>query len=133
MFVVCVCVCVCWSVVHVYECKRVKNEDLWLYYNHTLCHYHPMLLHSIIHFYFNVSSSSYIILSSLISSHLIISMCLQMLFYESAKCLHGRMKEFKGQYYGSIFLHYSPVDKSIWDYKHDVRYTQYSMILYDTI
>ena len=56
-----------------------------------------------------------------LSSHLIISMYFQMLFYESAKCLHGRMKEFKGQYYGSIFLHYSPVDKSIWDYKHDVR------------
>lgn len=40
----------------------------------------------------------------------------QMLFYESAKCLHGRMKTFHGSYYGSIFLHYKPVDKSIWDY-----------------
>lgn len=30
----------------------------------------------------------------------------QMLFYESAKCLHGRMNEFKGRYYGSIFIHY---------------------------
>lgn len=29
-----------------------------------------------------------------------------MLFYESAKCLHGRMTELKGKYYGSIFLHY---------------------------
>ena len=29
-----------------------------------------------------------------------------MLFYESAKCLHGRMTEFKGEYYGSIFIHY---------------------------
>ena len=43
-----------------------------------------------------------------------------MLFYESAKCLHGRMNEFKGKYYGSIFLHYNPVDKDIWNYKHDV-------------
>lgn len=43
----------------------------------------------------------------------------QMLFYESAKCLHGRMTTFKGKYYGSIFLHYQPVDKSIWNFHHD--------------
>ena len=43
----------------------------------------------------------------------------QMLFYESAKCLHGRMTTLKGKYYGSIFLHYQPVDKSIWDFNHD--------------
>lgn len=40
----------------------------------------------------------------------------EMLFYESAKCLHGRMTAFNGKYYGSIFLHYQPVDKSIWDF-----------------
>jgi hypothetical protein len=40
----------------------------------------------------------------------------QMLFYESAKCLHGRMKQCKGKYYGSIFIHYMPVDKKIWDW-----------------
>lgn len=40
----------------------------------------------------------------------------QMLFYESSKCLHGRMKTFRGQYYASIFLHYRPVDRSIWNY-----------------
>jgi hypothetical protein len=40
----------------------------------------------------------------------------QMLFYESAKCLHGRMKTFKGKYYGSIFLHYKPVDTNIWNF-----------------
>ena len=40
----------------------------------------------------------------------------QMLFYESAACLHGRMKEFKGKYYGSIFLHYMPVEKSLWGF-----------------
>jgi hypothetical protein len=45
-----------------------------------------------------------------------------MLFYESAKCLHGRMKRFKGQYYGSIFLHYAPVDKSIWPYTVEVQF-----------
>jgi hypothetical protein len=43
-----------------------------------------------------------------------------MLFYESAKALHGRMTQFKGKYYGSIFLHYQPVDESIWNYNHDV-------------
>jgi len=43
----------------------------------------------------------------------------QMLFYESAKCLHGRMQTFKGKYYGSIFLHYKPVDPKIWSYTVD--------------
>ena len=43
----------------------------------------------------------------------------QMLFYESAKCLHGRMQTFKGKYYGSIFLHYKPVDTNIWDWNVD--------------
>jgi len=33
----------------------------------------------------------------------------QMLFYESAKCLHGRPKIFHGKYYASVFTHYSPV------------------------
>jgi len=33
----------------------------------------------------------------------------QQLFYESAKCLHGRMTEFKGKYYGSLFLHYQVI------------------------
>lgn len=40
----------------------------------------------------------------------------EMLFYESAKCLHGRRSILHGKYYGSIFIHYQPVDKSIWDY-----------------
>lgn len=40
----------------------------------------------------------------------------QMLFYESSRCLHGRMKIFKGKYYGSIFLHYAPVDPGVWNY-----------------
>jgi hypothetical protein len=31
---------------------------------------------------------------------------IQQLFYESAKCLHGRMTEFRGKYYGSLFVHY---------------------------
>jgi hypothetical protein len=42
-----------------------------------------------------------------------------LLFYESAKCLHGRMSKFKGKYYGSIFLHYKPVDTNIWNYRND--------------
>eukprot|EP01038_Epipyxis_sp_PR26KG_P011470 gene11470-15363_t len=40
----------------------------------------------------------------------------QMLFYESAKCVHGRRKRFNGKYYASIFVHYKPVDRSIWSY-----------------
>ena len=43
-----------------------------------------------------------------------------MVFYESAKCLHGRMKQLRGKYYGSLFLHYQPVDKSMWNYTTDV-------------
>lgn len=35
-----------------------------------------------------------------------------MLFYESSKCFHGRPKTFKGSWYSSIFVHYSPVG---WD------------------
>jgi hypothetical protein len=40
----------------------------------------------------------------------------QMLFYESARCLHGRMKPLKGKYYGSLFVHYQPVNKQLWNY-----------------
>lgn len=38
----------------------------------------------------------------------------QMLFYESAVCLHGRRKVLKGKYYASIFAHYQPVDTKMW-------------------
>eukprot|EP01038_Epipyxis_sp_PR26KG_P015377 gene15377-20731_t len=40
----------------------------------------------------------------------------EMLFYESAISLHGRRSALKGKYYGSLFLHYKPADKSIWNY-----------------
>lgn len=43
----------------------------------------------------------------------------QMLFYESASCLHGRRKVFKGKYYASIFMHYQPADKAIWNFNID--------------
>ena len=32
------------------------------------------------------------------------------LFYESAKCLHGRPIPFDGSWFTSLFLHYSPID-----------------------
>lgn len=41
-----------------------------------------------------------------------------MLFYESAKCLHGRREIFHGKYYGSIFIHYKPIEN--WNYNVDV-------------
>jgi hypothetical protein len=44
-----------------------------------------------------------------------------MLFYESAACVHGRRQKFRGKYYGSVFLHYQPVDRNIWDYSIEVR------------
>lgn len=31
------------------------------------------------------------------------------LLYESSKCLHGRPKRFKGSWYTSVFVHYSPL------------------------
>lgn len=34
----------------------------------------------------------------------------EMLFYESAKCMHGRPKTFHGKYYASLFIHYVPVN-----------------------
>jgi hypothetical protein len=43
-----------------------------------------------------------------------------MMFYESAKCLHGRMHQLQGQYYGSVFLHYMPVDTDVWNYSIEV-------------
>ena len=29
------------------------------------------------------------------------------------------MTEFKGKYYGSIFIHYQPVDREIWNYSNE--------------
>lgn len=43
----------------------------------------------------------------------------EMLFYESASCLHGRRKVFHGKYYASIFVHFQPVDTNIWNYNID--------------
>jgi hypothetical protein len=42
----------------------------------------------------------------------------EMLFYESAKCLHGRMTKLRGKYYASIFIHYQPVDPAVYNIKH---------------
>jgi hypothetical protein len=49
-------------------------------------------------------------------------LCLQMLFYESAACLHGRRQVFKGKYYASVFSHYQPVDRTIWNFTTEVRH-----------
>jgi len=56
----------------------------------------------------------------------------QMLFYESAVCLHGRRKKFKGQYYGSLFVHYQPVDIHIWNYTIEVRVDAAVALLYNS-
>jgi len=34
----------------------------------------------------------------------------QTLFYESAKCVHGRPRPMKGRWYTSLFVHYKPLD-----------------------
>jgi hypothetical protein len=44
----------------------------------------------------------------------------QMLFYESAACLHGRRQVLRGKYYASVFTHYQPVDSNIWDFNTEV-------------
>ena len=36
----------------------------------------------------------------------------EMLFYESAKCAHGRPRKMKGRWYSSLFMHYAPIT---WD------------------
>lgn len=43
-----------------------------------------------------------------------------MIFYESAKCLHGRMKAFRGKYYAAIFVHYMPAEQGAWHYDNEV-------------
>jgi hypothetical protein len=35
-------------------------------------------------------------------------------YYESAKCLHGRMKPLEGAFYVNMFAHYRPVDDPDW-------------------
>lgn len=34
----------------------------------------------------------------------------EMLFYESAKCVHGRPRPLNGNWYSSLFVHYRPAD-----------------------
>jgi hypothetical protein len=42
-----------------------------------------------------------------------------MLFYESAKTMHGRLGTLKGKYYAGMFVHYQPADAKDWGYKTD--------------
>ena len=35
-------------------------------------------------------------------------------YYESAKCLHGRMKPLQGAYYVNLFAHYRPLGDPEW-------------------
>ena len=37
----------------------------------------------------------------------------EMLFYESAKCIHGRPRPLQGKWYTSLFVHYRPIDWSL--------------------
>jgi len=43
-----------------------------------------------------------------------------MLFYESSKCMHGRPTKYFGDYYTSLFTHYSPVEN--WDHVYEASY-----------
>merc|ERR1719235_505253 len=37
----------------------------------------------------------------------------QLLFYESAKCIHGRPRPLRGRWYSSLFMHYRPAGEPI--------------------
>lgn len=39
----------------------------------------------------------------------------EMMFYESAKLLHGRRYPLKGKYFGSLFVHYAPANDWMYD------------------
>eukprot|EP01038_Epipyxis_sp_PR26KG_P007834 gene7834-10640_t len=43
----------------------------------------------------------------------------EMLLHESASCLHGNMKPFRGKYYASLFLHYKPRDAAVWNFSQE--------------
>ena len=45
-----------------------------------------------------------------------------MLFYESSKCLHGRPVKMKGEYYSSLYSHYSPKDYDLETVDSDAHY-----------
>ena len=38
-------------------------------------------------------------------------------YYESARCLHGRMNPLRGEYYINLFSHYRPIDDPAWHLK----------------
>jgi prolyl 4-hydroxylase len=39
----------------------------------------------------------------------------EMVYYESAKCLHGRPRPFVGKSFANVFVHYKPSEG--WDYQ----------------
>ncbi len=43
----------------------------------------------------------------------------EMVFYESAACVHGRPTPFQGKYYANFFIHFAPTDRSIWNFPSD--------------
>ena len=36
------------------------------------------------------------------------------IYYESARCLHGRMQPLQGDYYVNLFAHYRPIGDPVW-------------------
>jgi hypothetical protein len=43
----------------------------------------------------------------------------EMVFYESATCVHGRPTPLNGRYFANAFIHYKPVDKTKWPFETD--------------
>jgi hypothetical protein len=43
-----------------------------------------------------------------------------MLLYEGAACLHGRRTKLNANYHASLFLHYYPTDKKVWNFTREV-------------
>ncbi len=42
-------------------------------------------------------------------------------YYESARCLHGRMNPLRGEYYVNLFSHYRPIGDPSWNLKSNPR------------
>jgi hypothetical protein len=50
-------------------------------------------------------------------------------FYESARCMHGRMRPLEGSFYVNVFAHYRPVGDPQWYRKSNPSYQQVNPVL----
>ena len=53
-------------------------------------------------------------------------------YYESAKCLHGRMRPLRGSFYVNLFAHYRPVGDPQWFTRDNAHDTPRQLLQLDT-